>query len=79
VNAQWLRAAGARDAALYQTPRLALRPPRDDDAAAVFHRITSDPEVTRFVGWTTHTCIRETEAFLAISQAEWTKWPVGPF
>ena len=34
------------DAALYQTSRLALRPPRHDDAAAVFRRIASDPRVT---------------------------------
>jgi RimJ/RimL family protein N-acetyltransferase len=25
-----------------------------------------------------HTSLRDTEAFLAFSQAEWTKWPVGP-
>jgi ribosomal-protein-alanine N-acetyltransferase len=66
------------DATLYQTPRLALRPPRHDDAQEVFQRIASDPEVTRFVGWPIHTSLRDTEAFLSFSQAEWTKWPVGP-
>ena len=65
------------DATLYQTPRLALRPPRHDDAAAVF-RLASMPEVTRFVGWPTHTALSDTEAFLSFSQAEWMKWPVGP-
>jgi [ribosomal protein S5]-alanine N-acetyltransferase len=66
------------DAALYQTPRLALRPPRHDDAAELFQRIASDPQVTRFVGWPLHTSLRDTEAFLSFSQAEWTKWPAGP-
>ena len=66
------------DATLYQTPRLALRPPRQDDTAEVFQRIASDPQVTRFVGWPMHTSLRDTEAFLSFSQAEWTKWPVGP-
>ena len=66
------------DAALYQTSRLALRPPRHDDAAAMFRRIASDPRVTRFVAWPMHTSLRDTESFLAFSQAEWTKWPVGP-
>lgn len=66
------------DATRYQTPRLALRPPRPDDAAEVFRRIASDPEVTRFVGWPMHTSLRDTEAFLSFSQSEWTKWPAGP-
>lgn len=66
------------DPTLYQTRRLALRPPRQDDAAQVFQRISSDHEVTRFVGWPMHTALRDTEAFVSFSQDEWTKWPVGP-
>src|SRR5215831_692981 len=66
------------EAALYETSRLALRPPRADDAVEVFQRIAADPLVTRFVGWPMHTSLKDTEAFLAFSQAEWTKWPVGP-
>lgn len=66
------------DAALYQTPRLALRPPRQEDASEVFRRFASDPLVTRFVAWPMHTSLRHTEAFLSFSQAEWTKWPAGP-
>lgn len=66
------------DPSLYQTPRLALRPPRRTDASEVFQRIASDPEVTRFVGWPLHTKVEDTEAFLSFSEAEWAKWPVGP-
>ena len=65
------------DSSLYQTPRLTLRPPWQDDALEVF-RFASDPQVTRFVGWPTHTSLGDTEAFLSFSQAEWEKWPVGP-
>lgn len=63
---------------MYKTPRLELRPPRADEAEVLFRRIASDPEVTRFVAWPTHTSIEDTEAFLAFSRAEWERWPVGP-
>jgi ribosomal-protein-alanine N-acetyltransferase len=66
------------DPSLYQTPRLALRPPARSDAAEVFRRIASDPDVTRFVGWPRHTSIEDTQAFLTFSEAEWAKWPAGP-
>src|SRR5215813_1554478 len=66
------------DTTLYQTPRLALRPPSHGDGPQVFQRIASDPQVTRFVAWPMHTSLRDTEAFLSFSQPEWTKWPVGP-
>jgi RimJ/RimL family protein N-acetyltransferase len=66
------------DASLYRTPRLALRPPRKEDAAEVFQRIASDPQVTRYVAWPIHATILDTEAFLSFSQTEWTKWPIGP-
>ena len=66
------------DPALYQTPRLVLRPPQDRDAAAIFQRIASDPTVTPFVGWPRHVTIEDTRAFLEFSHAEWARWPVGP-
>jgi RimJ/RimL family protein N-acetyltransferase len=66
------------DPSLYQTPRLALRPPARSDAAEVFRRIASDQDVTRFVGWPRHISIEDTQAFLTFSEAEWAKWPVGP-
>ena len=67
-----------RDPSLYRMPRLTLRPPVAADAAELFQRIGSDPEVTRWVGWPRHTSLEDTQAFLDFSQAEWARWPVGP-
>lgn len=60
------------------TARLILRPPRDEDAPAIFHRFASDPEVTRLVGWPRHADLEDTRAFLAFAHSEWRRWPVGP-
>ncbi len=62
-----------------ETPRLLLRPPRIDDAAAIFQRYANDTEVTRYLGWPRHHSISETEAFVAFSDAEWERWPAGPY
>lgn len=62
-----------------ETDRLILRPPRADDARGVFERYASDPRVTRYLGWPTHTSIADTDAFLAFCAAEWQRWPAGPF
>jgi RimJ/RimL family protein N-acetyltransferase len=66
------------DLSLLQTPRLVLRRPRESDAAEVFRRISSDPEVTRLVGWPKHTTVAETQAFVSFAEVEWVKWRVGP-
>lgn len=47
------------------TERLVLRPPRVEDAAAIFERYANDPEVTRFLSWNTHASVDETFAFLS--------------
>lgn len=65
--------------ATIETGRLLLRPPRRDDAAEIFRRYASDADVTRFVGWPRHTSIDQTETFLAFSDAEWERWPAGPY
>jgi [ribosomal protein S5]-alanine N-acetyltransferase len=62
-----------------ETERLLLRRPTPADAAAIFARYASDPEVTRYVGWPTHTAVAETEAFLAFSEDQWRRWPAGPY
>lgn len=41
-------------------PRVILRPPRLDDAEALFARIASDPEVTRYLSWMPHPDVAET-------------------
>jgi RimJ/RimL family protein N-acetyltransferase len=62
-----------------ETARLVLRRPHAADAAAIFARYASDPEVTRFVGWPRHASRRDTEAFLRFSAREWARWPAGPY
>ena len=59
----------------FETDRLLLRRPRPDDAAAIFNRYASDPEVTRWVGWPRHRTIADTEGFLAFCEAEWARAP----
>jgi RimJ/RimL family protein N-acetyltransferase len=62
-----------------ETERLVIRRPRAGDAAAVFERYAGDLEVTRYVGWPAHQSLSGTRAFLAVSDAEWSRWPAGPY
>jgi [ribosomal protein S5]-alanine N-acetyltransferase len=61
------------------TARLVLRRPRIADAADIFERYAADEEVTRFVGWPRHRTVDETRGFLQFSDAEWDRWPAGPY
>ena len=54
-------------------------PAAASDATAIFARYASDAEVTRWVGWPRHTAIADTEGFLGFSEAEWARWPAGPY
>jgi ribosomal-protein-alanine N-acetyltransferase len=62
-----------------ETPRLVLRKPSQDDAAAIFSRYSSDPEVTKYLAWPRHRSLEATSAFLSASDEEWTHWPAGPY
>src|SRR5262245_13153351 len=62
-----------------ETARLVLTPPIAADADAIFARYSSDPEVTRYLGWPQHHSVVETNAFLTFSAAEWNRWPAGPY
>jgi len=62
-----------------ETERLILRRPRAEDAEAIFARYASDSEVTRFLGWPRHGSVQATREFLEFSDAEWSRWPAGPF
>ena len=64
---------------IIETDRLVLRPPRAEDARAVFERYASDPRVTRYLGWPTHRTLDDTRGFLKFCAAEWHRWPAGPF
>jgi ribosomal-protein-alanine N-acetyltransferase len=62
-----------------ETTRLVLRKPIAADAEAVYTRYSSDIEVTKYLGWPRHQSIEQTKAFLAFSEAEWNRWPAGPY
>jgi RimJ/RimL family protein N-acetyltransferase len=62
-----------------ETARLLLVKPQAADAATVFERYASDPDVTRFLAWPRHRSIADTEAFLQFSAQEWERWPAGPY
>lgn len=62
-----------------ETRRLVLRRPRPEDAEAIFARYASDPNVTRFMSWPRHESLDATRAFLKFSDAEWARWPAGPY
>jgi ribosomal-protein-alanine N-acetyltransferase len=62
-----------------ETERLVLRRPRPEDAEAIFTRYASDAEVTRLLSFPRHRSIVDTRTFLEWSEAEWTRWPAGPY
>lgn len=62
-----------------ETARLVLRKPCRDDAGDIYERYASDAEVTRYLGWPMHTSIDDTQAFIEFSDAEWERWPAGPY
>ncbi len=62
-----------------ETPRLVLRKPESGDAGSIFWRYSSDPEVTKYSGWPRHRSLADAVAFLEWSEAEWERWPAGPY
>jgi ribosomal-protein-alanine N-acetyltransferase len=53
------------------TRRLRLRPPRAEDASAIFARYGGDPEVTRHLSWPTHRGVADAAAFVRLAEAGW--------
>jgi [ribosomal protein S5]-alanine N-acetyltransferase len=64
---------------LVLTARLLIRRPCSADAEAIFARYSSDPDVTRYVGWPAHATVDDTRRFLAFSDDHWRQWPAGPY
>jgi ribosomal-protein-alanine N-acetyltransferase len=62
-----------------ETTRLVLRKPTLADADSIFSRYAGDSLVTRYVGWPRHQTVEQTRAFLTFSDAEWSRWPAGPY
>ena len=56
-----------------------MRRPVSEDAVDIYERYARDPEVTRFLIWPMHTSLDDTHAFLEFSDAEWARWPAGPY
>lgn len=62
-----------------ETARLVFRRPMSGDAKNMFSRYASDPEVTRYVSWTRHASLEDTNTFLELCDSEWAVWPAGPY
>lgn len=62
-----------------ETDRLRLTAPTAADAGEMFARYASDPDVTRYMAWPRHRSVIDTQEFLAFSDAEWQRWPAGPY
>jgi RimJ/RimL family protein N-acetyltransferase len=62
-----------------ETERLVLRRPRAEDADAIFERYASDLEVSQYMAWRLHHSPDITRAFIEFSDAEWQRWPGGPY
>ncbi|MGV0645639.1 GNAT family N-acetyltransferase [Mycolicibacterium sp. XJ879] len=64
------------DPAVLRGPRVTLRAPTIDDAEPLFERVTSHPEVSRYMAWPTHPDVAETrrvitEVFNAGGETTW--------
>jgi ribosomal-protein-alanine N-acetyltransferase len=62
-----------------ETARLVLRRPRLEDADSIFYRYASDSDVARYLAWPRHQSIDDTLQFLKMSDADWSRGPVGPY
>lgn len=62
-----------RPPAHFATARLAARPPREEDAPAVFAAYASDAEVTRYLAWRAYERVEPLAAFLRDCAATWEK------
>ncbi len=51
---------------IFETARLRLRSPRQQDAAVIFDTYARDPLVTRYLVWLPHQAIETTEKFIAL-------------
>lgn len=60
-----------RPPARFETARLLARPPREDDAPAVFAAYASDPDATRYLAWKPYTEIGPLAAFLGERARAW--------
>jgi len=57
---------------------LKYRRPVPADATKIFERYSSDPEVTKYLGWARHRSVADAEMFVKFSDHEWATKPAGP-
>ena len=62
-----------------ETARLIMSVPLPNDAAAVFERYASDPDVTKYLGWPTHQTVADTEGFISFSTSQWEREGMGAY
>ncbi len=62
-----------------ETARLHLRPPRMEDASAIFDQYAQDAAVARYLTWRPHQDIAETQAFLRRCLAVWQDGSAFPW
>jgi ribosomal-protein-alanine N-acetyltransferase len=62
-----------------RSERLLFRRPAAQDAEAIFARYSSDPEVTKYVGWPRHRSLDDARAYVASSQVEWQRDQLGAY
>lgn len=55
----------------FRTDRLLLRRVVADDVTALYETYTTDPEVTRFLSWTTHESPGQTQEFVDHAMTSW--------
>jgi len=58
---------------LIESDRLRFSRPHIDDATPILERYSSDPLVTRYLGWPRHQSIADAEAFIALSDEVGTR------
>jgi [ribosomal protein S5]-alanine N-acetyltransferase len=63
----------------FQTQRLILRKPVPTDANSIFHAYAQDAEVTRYLIWTPHTRIEETQVFVNFCMRAWQEGKRFPY
>lgn len=61
----------SRPPATFATARLSARPPRAEDAPAVFAAYAGDPEITRYLAWPAYERVEPLAAFLQECAAGW--------
>lgn len=62
-----------------ETKRLLLRRPRADDARAIFESYAQDPLVCKYMIWSAHRDLAETQDFIALCMQAWESGSRRPY